>query len=943
MREDDRIAPELTETSPEASTELRLVEHVEWLRRVARALVADAGAGDDAVQETCLAALQRPPRPGPTVRAWLKRVLLRGLNRERVVRSRRAKRERAAAHEEAVPSAHAIAERMDLESQIARAVAALPETQRVVLFMRFWEQAPPRVIARRLELPVETVRTRLKRALAALREKLERAHGSEWRVALLPLAGATVEALTTPVGIAATSSLAFATGALAMKTKLAIGIVVIALGGCFGAWLFAPDWFDLAEELQGSTENRLTAHMPAVEGEPLLHAVESREERSAVSAEGLSVPALRLRVIDAAGAPVAGIEVAVRPLTPKGVPLQPIWKMRCDTDGRASWQEAAATLGQSERALEATVLGFVGSLTPAPLSKELDLGAEVLLQLPPCGRVLLRVVDPEGRPGREGYATLRSAVEESNDASSSLRASSDLVPIRDGCSEFRYVQLGIPLQATAHPVACLDGSIELEPLREADEFREAEMRFDRGLRSLKLRLTRARGEPLARAFFTMEVTSVHGRQSTGGTSGSAGELYLRVTGPTEQGQELEIQVRAPDYGSGATKVAYPLADGLFDAGELRLAEDPLALAGIAMIDGQGTERMAVHFRFLGQDEALLEDPRPFNTWSKAGGHFSYRVEAPAFAKVAFVEARIDSGARQSPWARFAPGTREVVLSATHGKRLEIRPLPSELVQFAHHFSLSSRKLGLTRPIFGRAEGEKIVFGGLLPGTYELQVRSSPVMTESFAELEGIEVRPDQAPSDPRLDPLDLRAHLTCFGFDLVLPEGREGRNAYVDWRRSGDTDAKWQTDQFHRKLHLLVSPPGPIDLVIRVPGTRALHLERVEQGRELHLQPGLSVILGLEPNPSLPPGCRSVWAHLELIDEARPELRVQERVRLDDLLGQRFEIGSPGRYRVRWSLEVHEQSDSSTLTSYRGVESPQEIEILDLPGEQRFQLPMPPR
>lgn len=943
MRSDDRIPPELAEASLEASAELRLVEHVEWLRRVARALVSDAGAGDDAVQETCLAALQRPPRPGPTVRAWLKRVLLRGLNRERVVRSRRAQRERAAAHDEAVPSAHVIAERLDLESQIARAVAALPETQRVVLWMRFWEEEPPRSIARRLGVPVETVRTRLKRALAALREKLERAHGSEWKCALLPLAGVPLEALAAPGGVSATSSLAFATGALAVKTKLAIGILVLALGGFFGAWLCAPNGLGLGEELTGSGAERLNVHVPTIEAGSVRPTGDSREERNAVSVDALSAPGLRLRVLDAAGVPVAGIEVGVLPLTPEGMPLQPLWKMRCDADGRASWAEAASTLAQSERALEATVLGFVGSLTPAPLSKDLDLGTEVLLRLPPCGRVLLRVVDPEGRPGGEGYATLRSAVEESNEARSSLRSSSDLVPIRDGSSEFRFVQLGIPLRAKAHPVALLEASIQLEPLREAGELREAELRFDRGLRSMKLRLTRADGGPLARAYFSMDVSSAHGGQHNGGTSGPAGELYLRVTGPTEQGQELAIQIRAPDYGSGAAKVVYPLTDGLFDAGELRLAEDPLALAGTTMVDGEATERIAVHFRFLGQDEALLEDPRPFNTWSEQGGRFSYRVAAPAFAKVVFVEARIDHGSKQSPWMRFAPGARDVVLTASEGGRIEIRPEPAELVQLAHHFLLSSRTLALPRPLFGWIEGEKVVFRGLLPGTYELRVRSSSPVTDTIAELEGIEVRGGETSSDPRLDPLDLRAHAICFGFELVPPEGRELRSGEVDWRRSGIGGAPWQTMPFHRELRILVSPPGPIDVVIRMHGMRTLHLERVEQGRELRLQPGLPVILGLEPNPALPADCRVVWAHLERFDEQRGRARERQDVRLDDLLDQRCEIGSPGRYRVRWSLEIHEQSDWATQTIHRTSEPPQEIEILDLPGEQRFQLPLPPR
>src|SRR5262249_55671586 len=45
--------------------------------------------------------------------------------------------------------------------------------QREVVLLRYFEDLPPRAIARRLGLPVETVKTRQKRALAQLRARLQ--------------------------------------------------------------------------------------------------------------------------------------------------------------------------------------------------------------------------------------------------------------------------------------------------------------------------------------------------------------------------------------------------------------------------------------------------------------------------------------------------------------------------------------------------------------------------------------------------------------------------------------------------------------------------------------------------------------------------------------------------------------------------------------------------
>src|SRR6185436_7564095 len=82
-------------------------------------------------------------------------------------------------------------ERLETEQRLSRELAALEEPFRSVLMLRYYEDLEPAEIAARLALPGGTVRWRLMRALALLRERLDRAHGGDrraWSLALVPLA-----------------------------------------------------------------------------------------------------------------------------------------------------------------------------------------------------------------------------------------------------------------------------------------------------------------------------------------------------------------------------------------------------------------------------------------------------------------------------------------------------------------------------------------------------------------------------------------------------------------------------------------------------------------------------------------------------------------------------------------------------------------------------------
>src|SRR5262249_47014883 len=78
---------------------------------------------------------------------------------------------------------------------------ALEEPYRSTLLARYFDELPPTEIARALDVSVETVKTRLKRGLAQLRERLDsiRPEGTTLEAGLLPLCSPWVGTVA-PVG-----------------------------------------------------------------------------------------------------------------------------------------------------------------------------------------------------------------------------------------------------------------------------------------------------------------------------------------------------------------------------------------------------------------------------------------------------------------------------------------------------------------------------------------------------------------------------------------------------------------------------------------------------------------------------------------------------------------------------------------------------------------------
>ncbi len=187
-----------------------------WARRLAIALARDVQAGEDIAQEALLATVRA--RPTGDVRGWLARVIRNLARLRRRTEGRRGARERLALPEH-LPDDPALAlQRIELQEALLGAVRALPEPYRNTILLRWFEELEPEEIARRTNTPVRTVHTRLHRALALLREELDRrsqGDRSRWLAAWLPL-------LPLPH-----SPLPWAF-AMQAKTKLAVAVVSVA-------------------------------------------------------------------------------------------------------------------------------------------------------------------------------------------------------------------------------------------------------------------------------------------------------------------------------------------------------------------------------------------------------------------------------------------------------------------------------------------------------------------------------------------------------------------------------------------------------------------------------------------------------------------------------------------------------------------------------------------
>lgn len=297
-----------------------LLDHVTWIRELARHLVADRELADDLAQDAWVIALQRPPRERSKARPWFASVLRNLLREHARGEHRRRQREETSARREALESTEELVLKVNLQRELVEIVLELAEPYRSAVLLRFFEGLPPRAIARRLQVPVTTVQSRITRALRLLRERLDQDHGARqrWLGLFAPLAvRVDPPSLLSP----ASTLLATATQGLFVNAKLVLAFAAVAAAGTVAVLtLREPRYEGLAPdspstEVSAGAPSRLEDSAFAGRGAPVEPAEEIGSERQGHGPRAVvaAVPPLQPpfhvvgRLLDAEGAPLAGV------------------------------------------------------------------------------------------------------------------------------------------------------------------------------------------------------------------------------------------------------------------------------------------------------------------------------------------------------------------------------------------------------------------------------------------------------------------------------------------------------------------------------------------------------------------------------------------------------------------------------------------------------------
>src|SRR5262249_39725363 len=137
--------------------------------RAAAAILGDEGVAKDAVQDAFAEAVgscTQVRRDGP-LEAWVWRIVI---NQALAVRRRRSREHQANGW---LPAGASTGDTPEPDSTIRAWVAALPERQRLAVFLRYFADLDYRSIAAALEIEVGTVSATLGAAHAALRRQFE--------------------------------------------------------------------------------------------------------------------------------------------------------------------------------------------------------------------------------------------------------------------------------------------------------------------------------------------------------------------------------------------------------------------------------------------------------------------------------------------------------------------------------------------------------------------------------------------------------------------------------------------------------------------------------------------------------------------------------------------------------------------------------------------------
>ncbi len=251
-----------------------LIGHADFIKSLALHLVADEHQAADIRQQTWLAALENPTNIRKSLQAWLARVSRNIKYMAYRDEKHRKEREQASIRRKSIPTPVEIVEKLEIRQLLVDELLHLKEPYRSTIVLRFYEDLKVKEIAGHQGVPLDTVKTRLQRGLAQLRERLDARHSgsrTQWLTALAPLCGAKFAASVS----GSTTALA---GVLVMTTKVKItAAVVLLLGLAFTLWQLLPNQAENDTRLSSHPGKELIAHQDKKEPAPRDRAIESKD------------------------------------------------------------------------------------------------------------------------------------------------------------------------------------------------------------------------------------------------------------------------------------------------------------------------------------------------------------------------------------------------------------------------------------------------------------------------------------------------------------------------------------------------------------------------------------------------------------------------------------------------------------------------------------------
>ena len=519
-----------------------LLTHADWVHDLARRLVRDPDVAEDLAQDTLVTALRWRGNAIASMRGFLRTVLTNRVREHVRGGHRLQRRELAAAVRPIEPSTADLVARASAQREVVEQVLRLPDIYREALLWRYFEDQTPTQIAARLDVPVSTIKTRLAKAHALLRDELDRRHGGDgraWVVALAPI-------------VCRTKTAGLSVGAMA-----AAAIVLVAIGS-------ATAWFWPTRDRAGPPE-QLTVALP----DPATRStVEPPRERAEAPADLGERPAwrpsstaapMRGRVVDLRGDPVPRIVIKHQRLgflaSKRGTSIAVT-----GSDGRfkLSGEAGPGTLTTAGRAWMTVSAGVAAA-------------GEITVVVAPRLEVACQVIDEQRRPLDRTSVEVRLPVELEHRLASDLENSWP-VPISFTADADGRFTGDLPATSGVRLVARRPGHVDTEILYDGvSRVVELTMASPDPVGALDGRVVDPIGEPVASAWV-----------SDGEAVAWTDELG-RFRLPAHDGESRAVTAVAPGWLPGTWT---PTSEGEPSSIEIRLTGQRRSIAGL-VVDHQG--------------------------------------------------------------------------------------------------------------------------------------------------------------------------------------------------------------------------------------------------------------------------------------------------------------------------------------------------------------------